>query len=52
MERLKLILTTKLISSFVMSYLLDILPFDSNSQTICDHIYLSLSLNQLQRLIV
>lgn len=33
-------------------YLLDILLFDSNFKIVCDYIYLSVSLNQLQHLIV
>lgn len=35
-----------------MSYFLDILLSDSNSKTVYDHIYLLLSLNQLQCLII
>lgn len=52
MERLEPMLTTELISRSVMFHPLDVLPSDSDSKTICDHIYLSLSLNQLQCLII
>lgn len=41
-----------LILELITSYFLDVLPFNNNSKTICDCIYLLLSLNQLQDLIV
>lgn len=51
-ERLKPTFLTKLISRFRASHLLDVLPSDSNSKTVCDYIHLSLPFNQLQYLIV
>lgn len=45
--QLELTLTTRLIFQSVTSCPLDVLPFNSDSKTICDHIQLPLSLNQL-----
>lgn len=45
-KRLKLILTTKFTARSITSHLLDILTSNSNSQRVCNYIYLSLLLNE------
>lgn len=52
MERIKPMLITELTPRSGMSHSLDVLPSNSDSIIVCDHIHLSLPLNQLQCLIV
>lgn len=52
MGKLKSMLITKLTFNSIGFYLLDILPSNSDSKIVYDHIHLLLSLNQLQRLII
>lgn len=47
MKIFELTLTTKFISKSGAFYLLDVLPSDSDSKTVCDYIHISLILNQL-----
>lgn len=46
------IIRRNLLSKLGSSYFLDVLPPDSDSKTVCDHIHLLLLLNQLQHLII
>lgn len=52
MKSLKPMFITKLTFKSRVSYFLDVLPSNSDSKTVCNYIYLSLALNQLQHLIV
>lgn len=52
MKRLKSTLIVRLIFSFIIFYLLNILLFNSDFKVICEYIYLLLPLNQLQCLII
>lgn len=51
-KRLKPTLITKVIPRSIVFYLLNVLLFDNDSEMVCDNIYISIFLNQLQCLII